>query len=96
MDTETSYDDIDFEVTSPAQELARVRDELRLKLHLARAEVRAQWEELEKNWVLLQSRLTVIKTAGKASSKDVQTAAKQLIAELKQGYERMRDALTRV
>jgi hypothetical protein len=98
MDTEDeiAYYDIPFEVTSPARELARLRDELKLKLHLAQADARSQWEELETKWVLLQSRLTALKLARDQSAHDVGTALKQLMAELGQGYQRLQEAFRRL
>lgn len=91
-----SYDDIVFEATSPQRELARLRDEIRLKVHLAHADARSQWEELEKKWTLLQSRLTTIKVAKDQSMEEVGTALVQLLGELKEGYRRLRDAVARV
>ena len=97
MDTdEMSYDDILFEVTSPTRELARLRDELKLQLHLAQADARTHWEELEKKWILLQSRLTTIKVARDQSAQDVSLALKQLIAELNEGYQRLSQAFRRL
>ena len=89
------YDDILYEVTSPAQELARLRDQLKLQLHLAKADARSQWEELEAKWVLLQSRLTALKVAKDQSSQEVRAAMKLLISELSEGYQRLREAFYR-
>lgn len=97
MDTEKhNYTDIEFDVTSPARELAKLRDQLILKVHLAKADLRSEWEELEKKWTLLQSRLKVLEVAGKGAAQDVRAAAQQLLQELKVGFERMRDALERM
>lgn len=97
MDTQkTDYTDINFDVTSPARELARLRDQVMLKLHLAKADLRSEWEELDKKWILLQSRLTVLEVAGKESAGDVRAAARQLLEEIKLGFERMRQALERM
>lgn len=86
----------DQEIELFVQELARLRDELELQLHLGRAEAKAQWEQLEKKWTLMQSRLSVLRVAGKESMHDLRDALKQLLAELKDGYDRMREALARV
>lgn len=92
---ETEQYDITNEVTNPSRELARRRDELLLQLHLGGAEARSHWEELEKKWVLLQSRLSVLEVAGKDTARGVRSALKQLIHELKEGYDRMREAVSR-
>lgn len=73
--------------------LARVRDELNLKVHLAKAEVRTMWEEAETKWTLLQSRLTGVKLARDESAVDISAAVKQLFHELGDAYERIRVAV---
>lgn len=93
---EMPYTDIIYDATSPKRELARLRDELRLQIHLAKAEVRSQWEELEKKWTLLQSRLSGLRVAKDESKREIGQAIKVLIQELGEGYLRMRDALAQV
>ncbi len=90
------YNDIVYDATSPKRELARLRDQLQLQIHLAQAEVRSQWEELEKKWTLLQSRLTVLEVAGQESRREIGEAVRLLIQELNEGYQRVRGALSRV
>lgn len=74
------------------EKLAQLRDELRVKAHLAGAELRSQWEELENKWVLLQSRLSSVRKAGSDSAKEIRAAVDLLVKELAEGYERMREA----
>lgn len=93
---EMPYTDIVYDATSPKRELARLRDQLQLQIHLAQAEVRTQWEELEKKWTLLQSRLTVLEVAGQESKREIGEAVRLLIQELSDGYQRVRGALSRV
>jgi len=93
---EMPYTDIVYDATSPKRELARLRDQLQLQIHLAQAEVRTQWEELEKKWTLLQSRLTVLEVAGQESKREIGEAVRLLIQELGDGYQRVRGALSRV
>jgi hypothetical protein len=73
--------------------LAQVRDELKLKLHLAGAELQTHWEALEQKWTLLQSRLVPVKQAGDETAHDVKDAVKNLAAELGEGYERFKTAI---
>jgi len=79
-----------------AQVLAKVReerDELRLKLHLARAEVRDEWQKLEPRFEHLVARVgDVAESAGEAS-RDVGTAVGLLGEELRRGYARIRKAM---
>ena len=95
-DEEMPYTDIVYDATSPQRELARHRDQLQLQMHLARAEARSHWEDLEKKWVLLQSRLSGLKVAGAESRRDIGEAARLLIEELREGYHRLRQALAEV
>lgn len=90
------YDAMLQETAAPNEELARLRDEIKLQLHLAKAEARSQWEELEKKWVLLQSRLTTVKVARDQSAQEVGSALKLLMSELGDGYKRLKEAFTRL
>ena len=74
-------------------ELKAQRDELRVKLHLAKAEARDEFEKLEKRWEHARGRLAVIgKEAGEAS-KDVGEAARLVLDEIRAGYQRIRKAI---
>lgn len=92
----TEYDALLQEAAAPNEELARLRDEIKLQLHLAKAEARSQWEELEKKWVLLQSRLTTVKVARDQSAQEVGSALKLLMGELGEGYRRLKEAFSRL
>lgn len=92
----TEYDTMLQEAAAPNEELARLRDEIKLQLHLAKAEARSQWEELEKKWVLLQSRLTTVKVARDQSAQEVGSALKLLMGELGEGYKRLKEAFSRL
>jgi hypothetical protein len=70
-----------------------MRDEMKVKLHLARADARDEWDELEKKLEHLKARLGVAgEEAGKAAQ-DVGAALKLVAAELRKGYERVRQTL---
>lgn len=75
------------------QELQRKRDELRVKIHLAGAEAREEWEKAEKKWERLRSRLAVVGEAAEETGDDVGEALEQLGEELRKGYRRIRDLL---
>ena len=70
--------------------LLQQRDELRVKLHLAKADARDEWEELERKWADVQSKLEQAKKVAGESSEGVEAAAKLLGEELLKGYERIR------
>ena len=74
-------------------DLARQRDELNLKIHLAKADMRDEWDRLESKWEEVQGKLT---TAGKEAEKTagaVTTGIGLIADEIKKGYERIRNAM---
>ncbi len=66
--------------------LSRERDELRVKLELARLEMRDQWEPLEEKWNSLESKLRSVGDATEEAGKDVLAASKLLIGEIGEAY----------
>lgn len=66
------------------------RDELRVKLHLAKADARDEWEELERKWAEVQAKLEQVKKTAGESSEGIEAAARLLGEELLKGYERIR------
>ena len=70
--------------------LAQQRDELKLQLHLAKAEAKDEWDALEGKWEQAQGKLAQVQTAASESLEDVRAAADLLADELKNGYERIR------
>jgi len=69
------------------------RDELRVKMHLARAELREEWKALEKKWERLERRLEKAGTEAIAASRDVGTAAGTVAEEIAAAYRRIRERL---
>lgn len=76
-----------------ADELKEQRDELRLKLHLAKAEARDEFDRLEKRWENVRGKLGVITKEAGAASKEVGEATRLLLHELKAGYQRIRELI---
>lgn len=66
------------------------RDELRLKLHLAKADARDEWEALEKKWEEAQGKFAQVQKSADASMGDIEAAARLLGEEILKGYERIR------
>jgi archaellum component FlaC len=71
-------------------DLRTQRDELALKLHLARADARDEWEALEKTWEHLKARVEVVGREAGEVAEDVGDAARGVLDELKKGYARLR------
>jgi chromosome segregation ATPase len=73
--------------------LTRQRDQLRVKLHLARADARDEWGRTEKKWEHLKGRLSTLQETAEEISGDIGHAFKQLASEIEEGYERIRKLL---
>ncbi len=70
--------------------LSQARDELRLQVHLAKAEAREEWKRLESTWERVQGELKRVGAQAKEPAKDIGDAARSLLDELKRGYERVK------
>lgn len=75
------------------QKLEEERDELRVKLNLAKMEAREEWEELEKKMDALRGRMKVVGEEAKEASGDVGAAVGVLADEIKEGFSRLRKLL---
>ena len=69
-------------------DLERIRDEVRLKMHLASMEAKEEWTELEGKWQSFSDRAEVDK-----SKEGLGAALGEVGEELKQAYRRLRNAL---
>jgi hypothetical protein len=75
------------------EDLKRQRDEIRLKIHLAGAEVRDEWTEIEKKWEHFAARADVVARGAGEAAEDVASAAKLLGEEIRSAYHRIRSLL---
>lgn len=73
--------------------LEEERDELKVKLGLAKLEAREEWEELDDKIQALRGRLKVLGGEAKEASGDVGTALDMLADEVKEGLARIRKLL---
>lgn len=69
------------------------RDELRVQLHLLKADARDEWETVEQRWEHLEGRLKKAGTQAAESGEDVAAAGKQLAEEIGMAYQRIRKSL---
>jgi hypothetical protein len=74
-------------------DLERQRDELKVRLHLAKAEGREEWARIEEKLAALRLRAQSAGSEAKDAMKDIGGAADQLAAEIRQGLERVRKTL---
>lgn len=77
------------ELDELVDELRQERDRLELKIHLAKAEARDEWEQAERKWQELKAKAELAGREAKAASKDVGAAARNLAQELKRAYGRI-------
>lgn len=74
--------------------LATLRDELRLQLHLAKAELRDEWNtRLEPRYMELKTKLDRVEQASVETLNEMRPTLKALLNELRDGYERLRKSL---
>jgi len=73
--------------------LKQERDELRVQMHLAKAEAKDEWQELEKKWEELENKLAALKRETKDASKDIGAALGLLSKEIASAYKRIRKKL---
>lgn len=78
------------DLASWMRKLEQERDELRLKLNLAKADARDEWERLEKKWQQLRGKSDQIKEVMDETAKEVGSAAVYTAREIHRGYERLR------
>jgi len=70
--------------------LKRERDELQVKLHLAKADARDQWAELERKWQGIEAKLPELKRELGNTKENVLTALQLAAEELQAGYAHIR------
>lgn len=73
--------------------LAKARDELKVQLALAKSEARDEWSRLETTFERVQGDLKRIGSDAKEPLKDIGAATRNLLEELKRGYERVKSDL---
>ncbi len=85
------------EVTTPLNDVvARLkteRDELRVQMHLAREELKDEWQEMERNWAELERQLAAAKAEALEGSADVAVATRLLADEIQTLYRRIKKKL---
>lgn len=71
----------------------RQRDELKLKLHLARADGRDEWNRLEQKLGELRLRAQAARSEAGSAAADIGSAAERLAAEVREALDRVRKTL---
>lgn len=79
--------------TYTTQKLAQMRDELKVKMHLAKAETRDQWARLDDKWHDLQRKMKTVENASAEAAEDLREGVRVLLRELGEGYDKIRRVL---
>ncbi|MBE9516634.1 MAG: hypothetical protein IME93_06615 [Proteobacteria bacterium] len=69
------------------------RDELRVKVELGKAEVKDEWDHIEKRWHEIDQKMGIVGKEAKAASKDVLAAVEVLGKEVAEAYRRIKTKL---
>lgn len=75
------------------EEIKRMRDELRVQMNLAGKELRDDWEAVESKWNQLNRRMHPVKEAASDSASEIGKATKDLMREIGNTYQRIKNAL---
>lgn len=73
--------------------LEQLRDELKLQAHLFKAEMKKEWEKLEKDMAKLRTDMAPVTKAAKESADDIAGASRLLFKTVRKGYERIKQSL---
>jgi predicted nucleic acid-binding Zn-ribbon protein len=76
------------------EKLRQERDELRLKMHLGKAELKEEWEALEHKREELEGRMAGVRDEAREASREVGAAFGLLTDELTEAYHRIRARLS--
>ena len=85
--------DLGEKIEEELESLRRTRDELRVQVHLAKADAKDRFEQLEKKFSEAESKVKSIAREAQEPLQDVKDAARQLLREVRSGYKHIRDAL---
>jgi hypothetical protein len=75
------------------RQLKHERDELKLKIHLGKLEVKDEWGELQDKLAALENRFRPVGEAAGETAEDVWESLKLLGGEIRDGFKRIRKSL---
>lgn len=82
-----------MELKQLLETLQQERDELKVKMHLAKLDLQDEWEKIEKKWPEFQSRAEEIVEGTKDVADEVVDSVKVVGEEIKATYERIRQRI---
>jgi DNA repair exonuclease SbcCD ATPase subunit len=69
------------------------RDEMNVQAHLARAEFRDEWDEVEKKWQKAEQKLKHVQDQAIETTAEMQRSAKVVMEEIASTYDRIKARL---
>lgn len=75
------------------EDLRRIRDELRVQVHLGKAEAKDLWTRLERRFEEVEGHAQTLAKRAEEPARDVAAAAGLLVDEIKRGYKELRELL---
>ncbi len=75
------------------EDVQRQRDEIRVRLHLAQADAKDEWERLEHTWNQVRAKMAAVGREAGRTAEDVGAALRLAVEELRRGYGRVRKLL---
>ncbi len=82
--------DVKTGIDKMLDELRKERDELRVKLHLAKMEAGEEWKKLDAKLTKLEAKTKELGTATAEASRDIGAAARILGEEIGSGFKKIR------
>lgn len=82
-----------YEIDDILESIKQQRDEINLQLHLAKADVRDEWEKTEHKLDQLKNKMDAVRHEMGDASGDVLAALKITAEEIRNGYDRIRKVL---
>jgi hypothetical protein len=84
---------LEAKLSEEIEDLKRVRDELRVRIHLGKAEAKDLWEATEAKLQEVESKVRHVASQAEEPLHEVGEAAKLLLEEIRDGYHRIKAAL---
>lgn len=75
------------------EKLKTQRDEMKVQAHLARAEFRDEWNEVEEKWQKAEQALSRVQDQAIETTAEMQKSAKVIMEEIASTYERIKQRL---
>jgi hypothetical protein len=76
------------------EQLKTQRDELRVRVHLAKSELSDEWEVIEKKWHVAEGKLHHLQNEAIDSTAEMKHSAKVVMEEISDAYDRIKNRLS--